>query len=484
MLSTLAVFLLVQGAAPATGPLTVSDVDPGRRSVGPNVFSVTVSNASSDSVPALLSLRVEKPSQSNQTGRYRWVGPHDTVRWTVHYDVPERTYRILRAYVGVAASMPSAAQPYPWFAADYQTRTFALQTGSVPFGDATDFWGFADSPLDIPAGIRDAPAVATEQAEAARVQLRELLRWDRPSTKEFSPELISSDSLGPYWVRTFRILGEAAKPIEFQLLRRALFDGPLPTVIYLTGNPPGTKESGTAVGMMLADRGLQVALVDRRESARQSGRGELLQDLADPVYDARRLADFLVSRNDVAKGISVFGYSQGAFEALFLFVLHVEIDAAVLASRIVDHDSLFQSPAWAPTLYAPEIIERALPGGVPEDWDAMIAALTPAAGRRAAIAFRAEYPFFDHLNPAAVLPLAAPRPVLTIAGALDEQFPLGGVLAADAAVRRSYADWGAGRTTELHIMSRAGHVLTPLALDMAGAWLEFWTGANEGSGEF
>lgn len=484
MLYALVVLMLVQAEVlvQTEDTLVVEEVDPGEGVLGRNDFHIVLTNTSPDSVPALLSLRLESPSWGAQGGHYRWLEPGATVTWTQHYEVPGRTYRLLRVYVGVAEGMPSEGTPYPWFAGDHSTLAFALspdrREGAVSSSDAAVFWGFRDSADSLAARIRRAGRVPMPASDSARAGLRRLLRWDRPSPADFATEVRGHETLGPYRMRTMRIAGESDAPVDFQLLRRGDFDGPLPTVVYLTGNPPGTKESATAGSMILADRGLQVASVDRRPSARHTDRGEFLQNIADPVYDARRLVDLLVSRGDLADGVSLFGFSQGAFEGMFVLVLHPGVDAAVLAARMVDHDSLFQSSAWAPTLYSPEVLETVLPAGIPDDWDAMMEMLTPEVGGRAALAFKERYPFSALINPAVVLPLAAPRPLLVINGALDDQFPLSGVLAVDVAVRDHYAELGFPSASQLHIMPRAGHALTPTSLDMAGAWLAFWTGAS------
>ena len=423
------------------------------------------------------------PSRGAQRGYYRLLQPGETAEWSERYRVPNRAYRLLRVFVGVIAAMPSEAEPYPWFADEFERRRFAIPSparGAFP-EPALDTWRrYWD--FDLPIGtlaerigiVADSLAGATD---TVRARLRHLLRWDRDAASEFAPELMRRESLGPYRVHTLRIAGEPDVPIDLQLLRRGAFDVPLSTVIYLSGNPPGTKTSGTVPAMILADLGLQVASVDRRLTARRTEHGEFLANIADPVFDARRLVDYLLTLSDVAAGVvSVCGFSLSAFEGMFLTALHPDVGAAVLASRIVDHDSLFSSDAWAPTLWSPEVIEDVGLGALIGNWDALWDALTPEVGDRAAAAYRARYPFFDAVNPRIVLPLVAPKPVLVVTGARDAQFPLGGVLAVDSTVRERYDALEVERASALYIMPRAGHRLTPVALDMTAQWLRLWTG--------
>ena len=100
--------------------------------------------------------------------------------------------------------------------------------------------------------------------------------------------------------------------------------------------------------------------MDRRESARHTGPGEYLSSIADPVFDARRAVDYLLTRNDVA----------------------------VLASRLLEEDSLFGSGAWLPTLYSEDVLADLGLTDLLGDWDALSAAITPEISRRALYTYR------------------------------------------------------------------------------------------------
>ena len=481
-----AVTLAQAPSSPSTSridPLVLLGIYPGPRITGPNDLRVVLKNESSDTVMALMSIRIESPSRGAQQSHYHSLGPGETISWTEQYRVPNRAYRLLRVFVGVASARPSKAEPYPWFADEYETSRFALHPAGASDGAAPEsapqawryYWDLGPSVERLADRIRTIADSLQTYPDETKAALRRLLRWDRPAPIDFSPHLVSSDTLGPYSIRLMQISGESGEPINFQLLRRGTFDGPRSTVLYLSGNPPGTKESGTVPAMILADQHLQVVSIDRRGTARETGYGEFLANIADPVFDARRLIDYLVTREDLTKGISVFGFSMGAYEGMFLTALHPHVTAAVLASRMVDHDSLFASSAWAPTLWSPEVLEDVGLGEFDGDWKHLMEAAA-LVGDQAAAAFRKRYSFFDQINPRAVLPLAAPRPILILTGAQDSQFALPGVMSVDRAVRRRYTDLGVQSASQLYIMPRIGHGLGPVGLDHAAEWLRLWAG--------
>lgn len=485
--ATLPLVLIIGGSAPLSGSsarvaeITVLEVEPGRGRVGVNTIRVELRNEDTVPRPVLLSLRVEGPTRAVQRSHYRLLDAGETVVWTEDYRIPDRSYRLLEVFAGAAEAMPGDDHPYPDFAGEPATRRFVVASSTAERTVGREsawlfYWDFGGSPSDLADRIERTGRAPDAGLESARARLRELLRWDRDVSTEYSPELLGRDTIGPYRLRTMRISGEAGAPIDFLLFRRGHFDAPLPTVLYLSGNPPGTKESGLVTAMILADAGLQVATVDRREGARRTAPGEFLANIADPVFDARRLVDYLLSRPDVAgSAVSVLGFSAGAYEGMFLAALYPEVSSAVLASRMVAHDSLFRSVAWAPTLWAPEVLRDVGLGDVMDDWRALREALTPEVGERAAATYRRVFPFFERIDPVESLPLAVPKPVLLITGALDSQFPLGGVLAVDQAMRKIYGERGVLDASSLYVMPRTGHALTPQAMDRAAVWLRLWS---------
>lgn len=453
-------WLLLAGVAPPglraaaardTTRIRILALDVGAGAIGADTCRATVRNDGGTPFPLALSVRTESPSAGWQRAVYRLLRPGETADVAMEYRVPDRGYRLLTVYFGRAEAMPSDAVPYPAFDA-FATRRHVLRP--VPRGS-------------------DPTAGGDTERRAARAELARILGWDRPAAPDFSPRVLGEEELGDYRISDLRIRTEPAESIAFLLIRRRDMDGPLPTVVYLPGNPPGTRRSGLVPGMILADAGFQVAALDRRETARETDAGEFLSSRADPVFDDRRVVDYLLSRDDVAgDAVGLLGFSAGADEGMFLLALDPAVSYAALASRMVVEDSLFQSAGWAPTLWSPEVLGDVGLAGLVGDWDALWEALTPEVGAAALVAYRKRYPFFDRLDPAEVLPLAAPKPVLVVAGARDPQFPLGGVLALDDAVREAYR--GARESYRLDIVPNAGHRLTPEAFDAVVDWFRRW----------
>ena len=449
-------------------PVAVSNFDAGEARIGTNVFRARAHNNTSAPIPFGVSLRAESPSRAVQKSHYRLLQPGETSELVYEYELPNDGYRLLIAYYGPVASMPTEQDPFPDFTARKITRFAVLPRPSIRGGTGT---------RPTSADVSVPPARATEH-ESAKRHLAELLDWDRPRSPSFSPHPTSSESIGPYQLEAVRIATEPERSIHLLLVRRAAACGRLPTVLYLSGNPPGRKESGIVPGMFLADRGLQLVAIDRRETARHTGRGEYLSATADPVFDARRAIDYLRTRADVDSArIGVFGFSKGAEEGMFAAVLHPSVRVAALASRLVDQDSLFNSAAWLPTLYSEDIVYDLGLDSLLGNWEGLTARITPAVSTAALAAYRKRYPYFDSLNPAAVLPLMAPRPLLVVTGARDQQIVLSGALPLDDRVQATYRELGISDRSDFLVMPRSDHGMPGNVVEQIAEWFSNRLGA-------
>lgn len=454
------------GPVQEAGPVAVLHLDPGTGQLGKNLFRATVTNRGTVPVPFSLSLRVESPSHALQKSHYRLLQPGETAELEYEYERPNRGYRLLLSYYGIAQSMPTAQEPYPEFV-NRRLRRFALQPAER---NARERQRIAAEPAPLP------PELAAARANACR-QIAQVLDWERPAAPSFEARELGPEQLGGYRLQVVQIATEPDRTVELLFVRTAALAGRLPTILYLTGNPPGRKESGIVPGMFLADLGLQVVAVDRRESARHTGRGEYLTSVADPVFDAGRVVDYLLSRADVdPERIGVFGFSKGAEEGMFLAVLHPSVRAAALASRLVAQESLFASDGWLPTLYSEDVLSDLGLDSLVGNMSGLRSAITPEVSAKALRAYRTRYPWFDALDPAAVLPLAAPKPVLVVTGARDRQIALPGVLRLDDAVQAAYRDTGSPGNAELQIMPRSDHGMSAEAVENVGRWLDEWLG--------
>jgi pimeloyl-ACP methyl ester carboxylesterase len=73
-----------------------------------------------------------------------------------------------------------------------------------------------------------------------------------------------------------------------------------------------------------------------------------------------------------------------------------------------------------------------------------------------------------------MLPLIAPRPLLTINGALDSKTPRAGLMECIASAKKAYAAAGASDKAQFIIEDNVGHSVTPEAGKAAVEWLERW----------
>jgi fermentation-respiration switch protein FrsA (DUF1100 family) len=454
---------LLPSVQDTTVVLTNFDIGEGR--IGTNVFRATAHNTAAQTIPFLVSLRAESPSHGVQTSHYRLLQSGETADLVYEYELPNDGYRLLIAYFGPARSMPTDQDPFPGFSTR-QLKRFAL----FPHASRRDVPAASDG------SVR--PAQAAEH-ERARHQLAELLDWDRARAPSVSPRVTGRESVGPYQLETVQIATEPEHSIDLLFIRQdTVMSCRLPTVLYLSGNPPGRMESGIVPGMFLADLGMQVVAIDRRESARHTGRGEYLSATADPVFDARMAIDYLRTRQDVDTArIGVFGFSKGAEEGMFVAVLHPSVQAAVLASRLVDQDSLFQTGAWLPTLYSEDVLYDLELDSLLGNWDALRASITPTVSAAALAAYRKRYAFFDSLNPAVVLPLMTPKPLLLVTGARDRQIVLSGAMALDDRVQTAYREIGMSDRADFLIMPRSDHGMPGSIVEQTGEWFRFRLGA-------
>jgi dienelactone hydrolase len=189
--------------------------------------------------------------------------------------------------------------------------------------------------------------------------------------------------------------------------------------------------------------------------------------LYDEVWDVMRLIDYLFTRPDVdTSRIGLIGYSKGGMEAYLAAAVDTRIRVVVSALGA-------QSFRWA--------LDH---GG----WSARTDSFKPAvqgAARDAGVWFiRASFvrQFYDRVAPGiysefdgpSMLPLIAPRPLLTINGAQDAKTPRPGVMECIASAKLAYASAGASDKARFIIEESNGHSVSPEAERKALEWLERW----------
>lgn len=464
---------LVAAAQVSSTPVRVDSLDIGAFTIGDNRLSIQFVNLDTIALNMELSVQAQGLRGWGRTW-YRQVASGQPATMTAEYQVPDRSYRILSVSLGVGPRIPSAQDPYPEFRQVWRRRFY------IPVPS----WAPNPEPWVAPPSLRERVRALGGQSStdaSAKDRLRALLGWNRKSSIAFSPQVIRDDTIGTFTSTTMRIGGEpGAQPIEFAIVRAAEPAGPLPAVLYLVGNPPGLKSAGLVPSIAFAQAGFLAVTMDRRPSARATESGEFLANLADPVFDARRVVDYLLTRSDVDRhGIAVVGFSRGAYEAQFLAALHDSVKAAVLVAGVTTQEQLFQSVAWLPTLFDPDVLrDIGHPELVGQSYDVWANTLTGRDHGAALAAYRARYPFFDELDATRVLPLAAPTPLLVITGALDRQFELAGVLRLDSVVSERFAHLGVEDASALMIQPRTGHGYSVEALDTTVAFLRYWLAAT------
>jgi len=281
----------------------------------------------------------------------------------------------------------------------------------------------------------------------------------------------------------FTISGEGETRIAACFVSAASdFSQKKPLVILLSGNPPGTKESLINAAMYFASRGYHAITMDRRESARTlDSKEKFIPNFTDPVYDARRLLDYLVWNPDYNIGkIGIYGISAGAGESMLTTILDDRIDAAVLACGTTSFNQLFKNDGWIPTLSG-MIIYPELGLGNPavgklstlEFWEYFEKA-KPEHNAKAKEIYTDLFPEFEDLDPEKNAPLIAPVPCFIVSGARDDQFNPAGVVEVDLAMQKAYEEYDLPECSELFIQSRAGHIVNLQAAGLIAVFFDRW----------
>ncbi|MFC2158774.1 alpha/beta hydrolase family protein [Acidobacteriota bacterium] len=281
----------------------------------------------------------------------------------------------------------------------------------------------------------------------------------------------------------FSISGESGNRITaFTAAQNDKVDRKLPLILFLSGNPPGTKESLVGPAIYFARLGYRTVGVDRRESALSlDSKEKLLPNFSDPVSDTLRLLEFLRSHSDfeISK-IGVYGFSAGAGEAKFIAALDDRIDAVVMACGITSFNWLFKNQAWIPTLAGMTIFPE-LGLGSPdlsnltseEFWE-YFNKVKPEHNSKAKEIYNRLFPFFSDLDPEKVVPLIAPIPSLIVSGAQDDQFIPSGVVDVDNAAQAAYRKYKIRECAELYIQPRTGHSVSHRAASIITAFFDRW----------
>jgi predicted esterase len=187
----------------------------------------------------------------------------------------------------------------------------------------------------------------------------------------------------------------------------------------------------------------------------------------DTVWDVMRLVDYLETRDDVdPKRIGLFGISKGGIEAYLTAAVDPRIAVTVPCIAVESFRWAVENNSWQSRIGTVQAAfdTAAKESGVekpgPDFVHTFYSRVAPGLDRE-----------FD--GPAMV-PLIAPRPLLSINGEIDPRTPMPGVqLCADAS-RAAYRAQNAEEKFALRIQTNTGHRVNPDSFVAAREWFVRW----------
>ena len=187
----------------------------------------------------------------------------------------------------------------------------------------------------------------------------------------------------------------------------------------------------------------------------------------DTAWDIMRLVDYLETRDDVdPKRIGLFGISKGGIETYLAAAADPRIAAAVPCIAVesfrwaVDHDSWQSRIGTVQTAFDAAARDSGVKNPGAEFVRTFYSKVAPGIDGK-----------FD--GPAMV-PLIAPRPLLSINGEIDPRTPLPGVELCAEVTRAAYRAAGAEEKFVLRIQPKTGHLVLPESFDASLAWFVRW----------
>lgn len=262
------------------------------------------------------------------------------------------------------------------------------------------------------------------------------------------------------------------------LLVRPTGNAKLPVVIVLHGTG-GNKQGQLPFLKRLAAKGFIAIAIDGRyhgERIRQGSGSIEYQDamlrtyrtgkehpfLYDTVWDTMRLVDYVgtLPFADATK-IGLMGISKGGMETYLTAAVDPRIKAAVPCIGVQSFQWALDNDSWQSRAGTFKLALDTASGGAPVDAKFL-------------------KHFYDRIAPGvysefdgpAMVPLIAPRPLLTINGEIDPRTPMPGLQLCFDAATKAYA--AAPDHFQIMIEEKTGHAVTPAAYDAAIAWFGKW----------
>ena len=283
----------------------------------------------------------------------------------------------------------------------------------------------------------------------------------------------------------FAFATEAGQRVPGILVKTSASEGRRPVVIALHGTG-GNKEGQRPLLAELAGDGFVAVAIDGRYHGERTQAGKAAKSAEyvdailrafrtgqehpfffDTAWDVMRLIDYLQTRDDVDPArIGVIGFSKGGIETYLAAAIDPRIAVAVPCIGVQSFRWAIENDAWQSRIGTVQ------------------AAFNAAAKDRGVEKPGADFvrTFYDRVAPGihgefdgpAMLPLIAPRPLLSINGEVDPRTPMPGLkLCADSA-RAAYRAAGAEDSFVLHIQPNTGHKVLPESVVMARQWFVRW----------
>jgi dienelactone hydrolase len=187
----------------------------------------------------------------------------------------------------------------------------------------------------------------------------------------------------------------------------------------------------------------------------------------DTAWDVMRLIDYLETRDDVdARRIGLIGFSKGGIETYLTAAVDPRVAVAVPCIGVQSFRWARENDSWRSRI---ETVQAAFDAAAKESG-------VPHPGADFVRTFYARVaPGIDgEFDGPAMLPLIAPRPLLSINGEIDPRTPGPGLKECADAARTAYAAAGAADKFVLHVQPNTGHKVLPESMTLARDWFVRW----------
>ncbi len=305
---------------------------------------------------------------------------------------------------------------------------------------------------------------------------------DRPRVP-LAPEVQAASSTDGLAHLAFTYSADATNRVPGILIKSPAATGRRPVVIMLHGTGGRKEDQPAFMAELVKDGFIAVAIDGRYHGARsKAGKGsvEYVEAILrayrgsgehpfffDPVWDVMRLIDYLETRDDIdPKRIGMIGFSKGGIEAYLAAAVDPRIAVAVPCISIESFRWAAENNSWQSRIGTVQVAfdAAAKDAGIAKpDSDfvhAFYSKVAPGIDRE-----------FDGPT---MVPLIAPRPLLSINGEIDPRTPKGGLdLCADA-TRAAYKAAGADEKFVLRIQHKTAHKVNADSLVVAREWFVRW----------